>query len=77
MGLDLDTAKAYIANKNKVDAITTAAPVRNSSNTNTSTNKGWLSNFLNFFTKDYAPATQTTTPQNNILHKNSVASNPF
>ena len=35
MGLDLATAKAYIADKNKVDAITTAAPKRNTT-TNTS-----------------------------------------
>lgn len=48
MGLDLATAKAYIADKNKVDAITTAAPVRNSSNTNT----GAMPNFLSLFMTD-------------------------
>lgn len=48
MGLDLETAKAYVADKNKVDAITTAAPVRNSSNTNT----GAMPNFLSLFMTD-------------------------
>ena len=72
MGLDLETAKAYIANKNKVadknkvDAITTAAPKRKTTNG---------SSFLDWFTKDYAPITkesdfigpQKVVPRNNLI----------
>lgn len=46
MGLDLETAKAYIADKNKVDAITTAAPVRSANNNN---NNNGISDFLSLF----------------------------
>lgn len=45
MGLDLETAKAYVADKNKVDGITTAAPVRSANNSGTS-------DFLSLFMTD-------------------------
>ena len=66
MGLDLETAKAYVADKNKVDAITTAAPVKRNTTSGSS--------FLDWFTQDYAPITkssdfigpQKVVPRNNL-----------